>query len=127
MSPTVDGAVAGVIEALTKAHRRHEADAADRLAEGLQIVRPDEDPNRLHEAADWVAATCVAATNAAARAGVEHQLREAFSIDLPTRRRREVERVIAAERARLEESAGVALLEPALAVLDLPEHPVGAR
>jgi hypothetical protein len=112
-------AATAVLASLQAVHRQYEAAAADRVVEALRIVRPDEDEDRLNEAADWLAATEIAAVNAVARARLGVDLQEAFVQPNPARRRRDVRRLLAEERSRLEQSVGVVLLEPAIEMLEL--------
>lgn len=110
-------ATADTLEVLEAIHHRYEVDASDLLVEGLRIAAPDVDEDRLHEAADWTTATTLAAINGAARAWLRPLLQAAFEQPNSNRRRRDVNRLLAAEHARLEEGAGIALLEPALSTL----------
>ncbi|WCB95498.1 hypothetical protein DSM104299_04246 [Baekduia alba] len=88
------------------------------MVEGLRIACPDEDEDRINEACDWLAATDVRAQNSAARLRLREPLLEAFSQPNPNRRRRDINRLITEERARLDARAGVVLLEPALQILE---------
>jgi hypothetical protein len=115
---TAEEATEATLRALASVHARHEADVADRMVEGLRIARPDEDEGRINEACDWLAETDVRSENAFVRILLREPLLEAFAQPDANRRRRDVNRLVSAERARLAEGAGVVLLQPALQILE---------
>ena len=115
---TPEQIVDGLLATIAKMHKAHEVQAAEKIARGLRLARPDEDPVRLHDAADWVAETSVHASNAMTRELLRPRLLEAASLPSRSARQREVGWLIAEESARLREAVGVVWLQPALDVLE---------